>query len=108
MLPYVPQNPLNEAAERGNSDFDVRNTLTGYANYIVPKFGGPERLTKGWEINSGFSFHGGTPYTVTSSSNPSGNGESADRAVQVVTNPNNSNHSIVNGTVQWFAPGCVC
>jgi hypothetical protein len=105
LLPYVAQNPLDEAAERGNSDYDVRNTLTGYANYIVPKFAGPERLTKGWEINSGFSFHGGTPYTVTSSSNPSNNGESADRAVQVVTNPNNSNHSIVDGTVQWFAPG---
>ena len=105
LLPYVAQNPLDESAERGNSDFDVRNTLTGYANYIVPKFAGPERLTKGWEINSGFSFHGGTPYTVTSSSNPSNNGESADRAVQVVTDPNHYNHSIVNGTVQWFAPG---
>ncbi|WP_348265240.1 TonB-dependent receptor [Telmatobacter sp. DSM 110680] len=105
LLPYVAQNPLDESAERGNSDFDVRNTLTGYANYVVPKFAGPERLTKGWEINSGFSFHGGTPYTVTSSSNPSNNGESADRAVQVVTNPNHYDHSIVNGTVQWFAPG---
>ena len=105
LLPYVAQNPLDEAAERGNSDYDVRNTLTGYANYTVPKFAGPERLTKGWEINSGFSFHGGTPYTVTSSSNPSNNGESADRAVQVVTNPNHYDHSIVDGTVQWFAPG---
>lgn len=104
LLPYVAQNPLNESAERGNSDYDVRNTLTGYANYIVPKFAGPERLTNGWEINSGFSFHGGTPYTVTSSSNPSNNGESADRAVQTVINPNNVNHSIVNGTVQWFSP----
>jgi hypothetical protein len=104
LLPYVAQNPLNQSAERGNSDYDVRNTLTGYADYIVPKFAGPERLTKGWEINSGFSFHGGTPYTVTSSSNPSNNGESADRAVQTVTNPNNVNHSIVNGTVQWFSP----
>ena len=104
LLPYVPQDPTNEAGERGNSDYDVRNTLTGYANYIVPKFGGPERLTKGWEINSGFSFHGGTPYTVTTATNPSNNGESADRAVQTVQNPNNSNHSIVNGTVQWFSP----
>ena len=44
-------------------------------------------LTKGWEVNSGFSFHGGTPYTVVSASNPSDNGEGADRAVQVVANP---------------------
>jgi len=105
LLPYVAQDPTNEAAERGNSDFDVRNTLTGYADYHVPRFKGPERLTKGWEINSGFSFHGGTPYTVVSGTNPSGNGEGADRAVQVVSNPEAGlNHKISGGTVQWFSP----
>jgi Carboxypeptidase regulatory-like domain/TonB dependent receptor len=104
LLPYVPQNPLDEKAEYGNSDFDVRNTLTGYANYVVPKFRGPDRLTAGWEINSGFSFHGGTPYTVVSANNPSGNGEGADRAMQVLPNPNKVSHSIVNGVVQWFNP----
>ncbi len=104
LLPYVPQNPTNERGEYGNSDFDVRNTLTGYANYIVPKFAGPSRLSKGWEINSGFSFHGGTPYTVVSANNPSGNGEGADRAMQVLPNPNHVSHSIVNGVVQWFDP----
>jgi hypothetical protein len=104
LLPYVAQDPANIAAERGNSDYDVRNTLTGYANYTVPKFAGPEVLTKGWEINSGFSFHGGTPYTVTSATNPSNNGESADRAVQTVPNPNAASHAIVGGTVQWFSP----
>jgi hypothetical protein len=104
LLPYVPQNPLNEKAEYGNSDFDVRNTFTGYFDYAVPSFRGPERLTHGWEFNSGFSFHGGTPYTVTASSNVSGNGEGADRAVQVISNPNNVNHSIVAGSVQWFNP----
>jgi Carboxypeptidase regulatory-like domain/TonB dependent receptor len=105
LLPYVPQDPLNEAAEYGNSDFDVRNTLTGYVNYQVPGFRGPTRLTKGWEINSGFSFHGGTPYTVVSSSNPSGNGEGADRAVQVVSDPTAGvSHAIVDGVVQWFSP----
>jgi hypothetical protein len=105
LLPYVAQDPTNEAAERGNSDFDVRNTFTGYADYHVPQFKGPKRLTKGWEINSGFSFHGGTAYTVVSSSNPSGNGEGADRAVQVVANPERGvNHSISGGVVQWFSP----
>ena len=104
-LPYLPQNPLNEAAERGNSDFDVRQTLTGYADYTIPYFGGPPRLAKGWELNSGFSFHGGTPYTVISSSNPSNNGDDADRAVQVASNPEAGvSHAIVNGAVQWFSP----
>jgi Carboxypeptidase regulatory-like domain/TonB dependent receptor len=105
LLPYVPQDPLNERAEYGNSDFDVRNTLTGYVDYNVPKFAGPERLTKGWEVNSGFSFHGGTPFTVLSANNPSGNQEYNDRAVQVIANPfAGVSHAITNGTVQWFNP----
>jgi hypothetical protein len=104
LLPYVPQDPTNERAEYGNSDFDVRHTFTGYFDYQLPSFGGPERLTRGWELNSGFSFHGGTPYTVIASSNVSGNGENADRAVQVLANPNNVNHAIVGGAVQWFNP----
>jgi len=105
LLPYLPQNPFDEKAEYGNSDFDVRNTFTGYFDYTLPTFRGPKRLTKGWELNSGFSFHGGTPYTVDASSNVSGSGDNADRAVQVVANPNNVSHAIVNGSVQWFAPG---
>ncbi len=105
LLPYVPQNPLNPSAERGNSDFDVRNTVTGYINYSIPKFAGPARLSKGWEVNSGFSFHGGTAYTVVSANNPSGNGEGADRAVQVLAHPEAGvSHAIVNGVVQWFDP----
>ncbi|MGD0709508.1 MAG: TonB-dependent receptor, partial [Anaerolineaceae bacterium] len=104
-IPYVAQNPLNEKGEYGNADFDVRQTLTGYLNYTVPHFAGPSRLVDGWEINSGYSFHGGTPYTVTSNSNPSNNGESADRAVQVIKNPTAGvDHSIQNGIVQWFNP----
>jgi len=104
LLPYLPQDPTNEKAEYGNSDYDVRNTFTGYFNYAIPVFRGPERLTHGWELTSGFSFHGGTPYTVTASSNVSGNGDNADRAVQVLGNPNNVSHSIVDGSVQWFNP----
>jgi hypothetical protein len=104
-LPYLPQDSTNEKAEYGNSDFDVRQTLTGYLDYQVTQFHGPERLTKGWEVNSGFSFHGGTPYTVTSGNNPSGNGEGADRAVQVVAHPSAGvSHAITNGAVQWFSP----
>ena len=39
-LPYVAQNPLDEKAEYGNSDFDIRHTLTGYLDYIVPHSAG--------------------------------------------------------------------
>jgi len=107
LLPYVAQDPLNEKGEYGNSDFDVRNTFTGYLDYHVPTFKGPERLTKGWEVNSGFSFHGGTPYTVVSANNPSGNGEGADRAVQVISKPTagvpHGIGAVCPGIVQWFS-----
>ncbi len=104
-LPYAPQDPRNEKAEYGNSDYDVRNTFTGYFNYAIPAFRGPERLTHGWEVSSGFSFHGGTPYTVVASSNVSGNGDNADRAVQVIQNPSAGvSHAIIQGSVQWFNP----
>ncbi len=108
-LPYLPQNPLAEKPEYGNSDFDVRQTLTGYLDYNVPTFRGPSKLTRGWALNSGFSFHGGMPFTVTSNANPSGNGENADRAVQEGNPFAGVNHAITNGVVQWFnptAPGC--
>jgi len=110
LLPYLPQNPTNEQAEYGNSDFDVRNQFTGYVDYQIPAFHGPSRLTKGWEINSGFSFHGGTPYTVVASSNVSGNGDSADRAVEVSNPLTGISHALVPATassgayVQWFSP----
>jgi hypothetical protein len=104
-LPYLPENSLDEAAERGNSDFDVRNTVTGYLDYTVPAFRGPNRLSKGWELNSGFSFHGGTPFTVISATNPSGTGDNSDRALQVVANPKEGvSHAVVDGAVQWFSP----
>ncbi len=104
LLPYLPQDPYNEAAERGNSDYDVRNSFVSYVDYAVPTFSGPKRLMQGWDLNAAFSFHGGTPYTVTSNSNPSGNGESADRAVQVEPKPNAVPHGINGGVVQWFSP----
>ncbi len=105
LLPYLPQDSTNEAAERGNSDFDVRNTFTGYFDYRLPTFRGPKRLTTGWEANSGFSFHGGTPYTVIADQNYSGTGDNADRAIQVISNPTSGvSHSIVGGKVQWFNP----
>jgi hypothetical protein len=105
LLPYLPQNPLNEKAEYGNSDFDVRNTVTGYLDYAFPGFRGPKRLTHGWEVNSGFTLHGGTPYTVDASQNVSGTGDNADRAIQVIKNPlAGVSHAINNGAVQWFNP----
>ena len=104
LLPYLPENPLNEKAEYGNSDYDVRNTVNGDLDYLFPAFKGPRRLTHGWELNGAFQLHGGTPYTVIAGTNASGNGDNADRAVQLLQNPNNVSHAINSGSVQWFDP----
>lgn len=104
-IPYLPQNSFDPAGEYGNSDYDTRNTFTGYASYILPGKDSLKRLTNGWELTSAFSFHGGQPYSVVASSNTSGNGENADRADLVVANPYAGvSHKIVDGVVTWFSP----
>jgi hypothetical protein len=106
----LPQNPSNWGGEYGNSNFDVRQTLNGFANYQVPQLRGPARLTKGWELNSGFSFHAGMPFNVKSTSAyPSGNGESTDRALMVGNPTSGVSHAIVANKVRWFntsSTGC--
>jgi len=110
LLPYLPQNSNDERAEYGNSDYDTRNAFSGNLSYAVPFLRGPARLAKGWEIDSGFAFHSGVPFTVNSSTgNTSGTGEGNDRAQQVIANPfAGVSHSIVNSSsgkyVQWFNP----
>jgi hypothetical protein len=81
LVPYLPQDSTNVKVEYGNSDFDIRNTFSGYVNYLIPggKLG-PKRLTHGWELNGLLSFHGGQPFSVVAGSNSNGNGENADRA----------------------------
>ena len=109
LLPYLPQDSKNERAEYGNSDYDVLHGLSGFLSYTLPGLDEYKRLTKGWEINTGFNFHGGVPFTVASSSNPSGNGEGSDRAQLQVANPfAGVSHAIVtdshgNKYVQWFS-----
>jgi len=104
-IPYLPQNSFYPKGEYGNSDFDTRNTFTGYASYALPgRNSGLKVLTNGWELNAAVSFHGGQPYTVVASSNTSGNGENADRA-NLVGNPYAGvSHKVVGGVVTWFSP----
>jgi len=63
------------------------------------------------QFNTSFTpAKGGLPYTISSSSNPSGNGEGADRAVQIANPLAGISHALVpasggNGAyVQWFDP----
>ena len=69
----VPTNSYNLANERGSSTFDIRHIATSFLSYDLPqwtKFA--PRLTKGWQLNSLLSFHGGQPFTVHASGDISG------------------------------------
>ena len=107
LVPYLPQNSYDPGAEYGNSDFDTRHTFSGYISYLIPGGNaGPHLLTHGWELNSVLNFHTGQPFTVSASTNTSGNGDSADRAsiVPGVDPFKGVNHSIQDGSVTWFNP----
>ena len=58
----TPMNSYNIHQDYGNSTFDTRNTVTGYALYNVPRlFHGMPRLSTGWQTNALMQFSGGTP-----------------------------------------------
>jgi hypothetical protein len=83
----VPTNSYNLANERGNSTFDIRQIVTSFVSYEVPVFSGKlPRLAKGWQVNSLFTFHGGSPLNILAGSNVSLTGENRDR-VDLVGDP---------------------
>lgn len=60
----TPQNSLDYAAERGNSDFDIRNRFTLSAAYDLPSRKSPLQLLEGWQIASILTLEGSEPYTL--------------------------------------------
>lgn len=60
-LATVPQNSLNFAGERGNSDFDIRHRLTLSATYELPAIKSKWQILKGWQLTSLVTLQGGRP-----------------------------------------------
>jgi Carboxypeptidase regulatory-like domain len=85
-----PTDSDNLRLDRGNSDFDVRHTFTGYVVYTLPSpQWGPKLLVKGWQVNTLLSFFSGLPLTAYSGTNVSGTFEGRDR-VNLVGDPYSS------------------
>jgi hypothetical protein len=67
-----PRNSLDLAAERGNSDFDVRQRLVINYSWALPFGRGHDRLAEGlgdkifggWEVAGITAFSGGLPYDI--------------------------------------------
>ena len=79
----LPQNNLNFFGDYGSSDFDVRNSLVSFLSYSIPDTARCKLLTRGWQLNSLLSFHGGEPFTVYAAGDISGTNEGNDHAVQI-------------------------
>ncbi|MEZ2347527.1 carboxypeptidase regulatory-like domain-containing protein [Terriglobus sp. RCC_193] len=64
--------PLNTAADYGNSDNNVPQRLVMYAVYQTPKFvhGPLGYLTNSWEVSPSFAAQTGLPYSLASTGTP--------------------------------------
>lgn len=105
----LPQDSYNFKGDYGNSDFDTRNSLKGYVNYLLPSPSRMKLLAGGWELNTAFTFNGGQPITVYNGDDTSGTFEYTQR-VNRVSNPfSGITHKIQTNSsggkyVQWFNP----
>ena len=77
-----PNNSWNTQAERGNSNFDIRNRFTLNFTYQLPKFeGNYSKLKNGWGIDGVLSLQDGQPFNFNYNfqGDYSGSGEGFDR-----------------------------
>jgi hypothetical protein len=102
--PNFPQNSYNLSAERGRSDFDIRQRFTLSYAYDLPIAAG-HRWLGGWQSFGVLTFQTGTPFTVALlSDNDNSNtgfsnlGYGANNRPNVVGNPHISNPS----AMEWF------
>ncbi|CAN5552418.1 hypothetical protein BH10ACI4_BH10ACI4_16290 [soil metagenome] len=108
------QNAYNLRADRGLSDFDVRNRLVFSPVYELPfgrnkqflNHGFASKLAGGFQLSGIFSFQTGRPFTITNSStNGSGTFGNADRP-NLVGDPNASVNPVTGAKThtvqQWF------
>ncbi len=77
-----PNNSFNTAAERGNSNFDIRRRLSWNLGYALPKHGGDlAKLKDGWGVDSAVTLQDGQPFNFNYNfeGDYSGGGEGFDR-----------------------------
>ena len=60
----LPQNPYNLKADRGLSNYDVRNYFVTYLNWDLPSLPGPKLLGSGWHWNAITTLSSGNPFSA--------------------------------------------
>jgi Carboxypeptidase regulatory-like domain/TonB-dependent Receptor Plug Domain len=77
-----PNNSYDTAAERGNSNFDIRRRFSWNLGYALPNRGGSmAKLKNGWGVDSAVTLQDGQPFTLNYDfeGDYSGSGEGFDR-----------------------------
>jgi hypothetical protein len=77
-----PNNSWNTAAERGNSNFDIRRRFSWNLGYELPKHSGNlAKLKNGWGVDSAATLQDGQPFNLNYNfeGDYSGSGEGFDR-----------------------------
>src|SRR5262249_42347814 len=77
---FSSQDPDNDRAEKGVSDFDAKHRFVTSANYVLP-FGSslrglPGHLARGWELGGILSLQTGFPFTPSISTDSANTGTS--------------------------------
>ena len=68
----LPQDSNNLKAEHGPSNFDTRHRFTAAFTYELGKLRGPERFSRGWQLNTIITAQSGRPVPIVNSSDTSG------------------------------------
>jgi hypothetical protein len=93
-----PQDNYNLAAERGNSDFDIRQRLSWSFIYELPVLHTlPKLIGEGWQVGGILTLQTGQPFSVLTGKGLSGTGLGNDRP-NLVGDPNAGPHTVQ----KWF------
>ena len=68
----LPQNSYDLHSEHGPSNFDARHRFIAAFTYELPGFGGPKKLTQGWQLNTIVTVQSGRPVPIVSADDTSG------------------------------------
>jgi hypothetical protein len=97
-----PQNSYNPRAEKGLSDFDIRQRFVANFIYSLPKIarfgdGMAQKLFNGWEMSGIATAQTGQPVSVLTGVNESSSGLGTDRP-NLIGDPNSGSHTVA----KWF------
>jgi roadblock/LC7 domain-containing protein len=101
----VPQDPDSLRAEKGLSNYDLRNYFTTSLTTNIPRFRGPHLLTAGWSLNGIATLASGAPFSAIISYDSAragyGTGPSPQRPDMV---PGRSTNPVLGGPARYFDP----